>query len=234
MLSVSTMTMMTGGNGATVMAVLLCASLLGFLWHNRPPARIYLGDAGSLTIGFLIGALSIETALKGATGFLLAAPLVLMAVPFFDTLMAIVRRKLRGLGIGQADREHIHHCLQEQGLTRGQSLLVLAGISLLMAGTALAATYYKNDLIAVSACLLVPAALIAGRVFGHTETMLFARKLKGIGWMLLDAAGLGRRQEPTVAQDDAPDNEEPIKIPFEPNAPLAGVDPPGEQTKRVA
>ncbi len=127
--AIAALSEMQGFVGPMALALIFAGSLFGFLLHNWPPASIFLGDAGSLMIGFLIGALAIESSLKTATGFALAIPLALVSVPAFDTFMAIVRRKLTGKGIGEADRGHIHHCLQDRGLTRAQSLLIGTSIS---------------------------------------------------------------------------------------------------------
>src|SRR5690606_31002750 len=118
--------------GVAAIALIVAGSLTGFLCHNLPPARIFLGDSGSLLIGFLIGALSIESSLKTATGFAMTVPMILVSIPAFDTLMAILRRRLTGRGIGEGDRGHIHHRLQERGLTRLQTLIVIAGLSVAM------------------------------------------------------------------------------------------------------
>src|SRR5262249_3417259 len=87
-----------------ILTTVIAGGIIGFLCHNWPPARIFMGDAGSMTIGFLAGALSIQASSKTATTFTLAVPVVLMSVPLFDTAMAILRRKLTGRSIGEGDR----------------------------------------------------------------------------------------------------------------------------------
>src|SRR5262249_59995404 len=81
---------------AAVLALSLAGAVVGFLAFNWPPARIFLGDSGSLPLGFLVGALSLEAAAKKAAGLTLAVPVVLLSIPMFDTSMAILRRKLNG------------------------------------------------------------------------------------------------------------------------------------------
>ncbi|MEM7810317.1 MAG: MraY family glycosyltransferase [Planctomycetota bacterium] len=174
-------------------ALALGGGLLGFLSHNLPPARIFLGDSGSMLVGFLIGALSILSSLKTATGFAMAVPLILISLPAFDTLMAIVRRRLSGVGIGTGDRLHIHHRLRERGLTPGQTLAAIALLSLTMAVLCVVAAVYHNDRLGVLLCGGLLASLVVGRIFGHHEAMLTFRKLKTLATVIGETAGLGRR-----------------------------------------
>jgi len=170
-----------------LLATLLGGALLGFLGHNRPPARIFLGDCGSLPLGFLVGALSLEASAKKAAGLTLAVPFVLLSVPMFDTSMAILRRKLNGRKIGQGDRAHIHHCLRNRGLSPTQTLIVIGGLCSATALVAILSTVLGNDLIAIGACAVLMGLLVAGRVFGFDETLLLLRHLQAIGNFLKGA-----------------------------------------------
>lgn len=190
MLSVAALFVTKGEMGSATVALIAAGSVVGFLFHNWPPARIFMGDGGSLTIGYLVGALSIQASSKTATGLTLGVPLVIFSIPIFDTCMAIARRKLNGRGIGEGDRGHIHHRLQDHGLTRKQALLAIAGLSLVMAAAALMAVRLKNELAGLAICGSVLVALIAGRVFGHHETFLFLRHLRELGALLLDTSGV--------------------------------------------
>jgi UDP-N-acetylmuramyl pentapeptide phosphotransferase/UDP-N-acetylglucosamine-1-phosphate transferase len=176
------------------LSLVFAGALFGFLLHNWPPASIYLGDSGSLTIGFVIGALAIESSMKKATGFALAIPLVLVSVPVFDTCMAIVRRKLNGRGIGEADRGHIHHYLQDRGLSRAQSLLVISALCLAMAAVTLVSAYFQNDRLALGLCLSLLGLLIVGRVFGYDETVLFFRYIQAMSTLLAGTSGVLKTQ----------------------------------------
>lgn len=157
------------------LSIVLAGTLVGFLMHNWPPARIFLGDSGSLPLGFLIGALSLEASAKKAAGLTLAVPLVLLSVPMFDTSMAILRRKLNGLRIGNGDRAHIHHCLRDRGLTPTQTLLAIGAMCLVTAGGVLGATALNNDWVALAVCGLLLTVLVAGRLFGFNEMSLLGR-----------------------------------------------------------
>ena len=176
--SIAGLAAMKGVTPVATVALIFAACLLGFLVHNWPPARIFLGDSGSLQIGFVVGALSIEASLKKTTGFALAVPLVLLSVPVFDTAMAITRRVLTGRGIGEGDRLHIHHRLQARGFSRAQSLLAISGLCTTMAVVTLLSARYDSDVVALGMCSLLLVLLIYGRVFGYDETLLFLRGLR--------------------------------------------------------
>lgn len=167
-------------------AVVLAGGLVGFLVHNWPPARIFMGDCGSLPLGFLVGALSLQASAKKAFGVTLVVPAVLLTVPLIDTGMAILRRKLTGRKIGHGDRGHIHHLLRDRGLSPRQTLLVVGSLSALSACGAVVATLVDNDLIAVVVGLVLLCSLVGGRVFGFQETMLLARHFTAL-WSLLTA-----------------------------------------------
>ncbi|MBC19001.1 MAG: hypothetical protein CMJ74_01920 [Planctomycetaceae bacterium] len=167
-----------GQTGLAVLGFLFAASLLGFLFHNWPPARIFLGDAGSLLIGFMIAALSAGGALKTATGFVLIFPTVLLAIPIADTALAIVRRKLMGQGIGDGDRGHIHHRLQERGLSKVHSLLVISGLCIAMAAVVLITGHIQNDWLALLLGSAILTAGFLGRLLGFHELHLASRSLQ--------------------------------------------------------
>ena len=167
-----------GQTSLAAIGFLFAASLFGFLFHNWPPARIFLGDAGSLTIGFVIGALSTGGALKTATGFVLIFPTVLLAIPIADTALAIVRRKLMGRGIGDGDRGHIHHRLQERGLSKVNSLLVITGLCVAMAVVVLIAGQIQSDWLALVLGSAILSAGFLGRILGYHELHLANRSLR--------------------------------------------------------
>jgi UDP-GlcNAc:undecaprenyl-phosphate/decaprenyl-phosphate GlcNAc-1-phosphate transferase len=114
------------GNGeiALVCAALLGA-LLGFLRYNFNPARIFLGDSGSLFVGFMLAVLSVHGSMKSATAVLVVIPLFVLAIPLLDTTLAIVRRWLRGVPLSGADARHIHHQLLAFGFTHRRAAIIL-------------------------------------------------------------------------------------------------------------
>jgi UDP-GlcNAc:undecaprenyl-phosphate GlcNAc-1-phosphate transferase len=112
---------------AVVLAPLL-GCLLGFLRYNFNPATIFLGDCGSLSIGFVLGCCSIIWSQKSATILGMTAPLLALAIPLLDTSLAVVRRFLGGQPIFTADRGHIHHRLLDRGLTPRKVALLIYGL----------------------------------------------------------------------------------------------------------
>lgn len=181
-----------GNYDMAAVALVLAGAIVGFLIHNWPPARIYLGDSGSMTIGFFVGVLALQTSMKMTTTFTLAVPVVLLSVPIFDTLMAILRRKLEGKSVGDADRRHIHHRLQDSGLTKAQALVVLAGLCLLMAAASVVSVFVRSDAVAVGTCVVILLTLIVGRVFGYDETVLLFRSVRAAASLVFSSPKLFR------------------------------------------
>ena len=114
------------GDGALVLAAApLVGALCGFLRYNLNPASIFLGDSGSLSIGFLLGCFGIIWCQKSATLLGMTAPLIALAVPLLDTTLAIARRFLRHQPVFGGDRGHIHHRLLARGFTPSRVAYVL-------------------------------------------------------------------------------------------------------------
>lgn len=129
-------------SGQSLVAVLLCAvllgSCLGFLPWNWAPARIFMGDAGAMFLGFTLAAVSVEGALKSPAVVALAVPVLAVGLPVFDTLLAILRRLRGRQPIGAADRGHLHHRLMQMGLSPRDTVLILYFVSGWLAVSALA------------------------------------------------------------------------------------------------
>ncbi len=111
-----------------ILTVALAGSIVGFLRYNFAPASIFLGDSGSLFLGFLLGALAIEGSQKSATAVAVAIPLVSFGLPILDTAWALMRRALGKRPLFQGDLEHIHHMLLRRGLTRRQVVILLYAV----------------------------------------------------------------------------------------------------------
>jgi len=114
---------------AAHLTLALAGSLLGFLFFNFPPARVFMGDSGSMFLGYIIGGISIMGLLKTATILGLVFPLLVLGMPVTDLTFAIIRRKLRGLSMATADRGHLHHRLLDAGLSQRAAVLSMYGIS---------------------------------------------------------------------------------------------------------
>lgn len=178
--TIGVIALITGQSSAAMLAFAFAGAIAGFLFFNRPPAKVFLGDSGSMTIGFVVGALALGASVKKATGFALVVPLVLVSVPAFDTFMAIVRRKLSGQSMGDPDRRHLHHRLKDRGFSDTKVLLLISTVCLGMAGGAIAATLFDADWIAVASCMVLLGLLMLNRVFGHEEARLAIRHAQTI------------------------------------------------------
>ncbi len=115
-----------------ILATALAGSLLGFLPFNFNPARTFMGDTGSNFIGFTLAVISILGVAKTYTAIIVIAPLLVLALPIFDTSLAIIRRIIKEKSlkaIFKADRGHLHHKLIDKGYTQKQAVFILYGIS---------------------------------------------------------------------------------------------------------
>lgn len=146
----------------------LAGALLGFLYFNYPPAKIYMGDGGAYFLGFVIGILSIVNSHKGSVAAALIAPLFALALPILDVSLAIVRRGLKGLPFFRPDRKHIHHRLMEFGFSRQRTILTLYGICFLCLFLAFAIFWSQGQLLPLLAGFLFLIFLIAARSHGIT------------------------------------------------------------------
>lgn len=155
-----------------VIAVVLAGALAGFLPYNLPQASVFLGDSGSMVIGFLVGILGIQGSLKPSATLSIAAPVVVMTLPILDTALAVLRRRLTGRRFDTPDRQHIHHRLLDRGLTPWQALCVIGSFCLLSGAGATAATFCRNDALAWITALVLIVAMIRLRLFGHHELAL--------------------------------------------------------------
>ncbi|MBX7103249.1 MAG: undecaprenyl/decaprenyl-phosphate alpha-N-acetylglucosaminyl 1-phosphate transferase [Gemmataceae bacterium] len=163
--------------GVACVAVTLAGALLAFLGFNFPPASIYLGDAGSMLIGLVIGTLAIQASLKGPATVALAAPLALLAIPIFDTSAAILRRKLTGRSIFTTDRGHFHHVLLRHGFSNQKILFLVVVLCTIAGAGALVGSYLKNEFIAFAAFVAVLVILLVSRLFGIAELSLVKEKI---------------------------------------------------------
>lgn len=119
----------------------LLGAMLGFLRFNWPPARIFLGDSGSLVVGFLLAVLTVKGATRHNGAIYLLAPIFALAYPLLDTGISILRRWLRGEPLSRADGRHIHHQLRALGMGPRQSVLIICGLSAVTASLGLSATF---------------------------------------------------------------------------------------------
>jgi len=106
----------------------IAGAALGFLPFNFNPAKTFMGDCGSLFLGFMLAGISIET-MKTTTVIVLLIPIISLGFPIFDTLFAIIRRKVNGRPIMEADKGHLHHRIMERGMGQKRTVIILYAIS---------------------------------------------------------------------------------------------------------
>lgn len=150
------------------LAIALAGASLGFLRHNFPPARIFLGDAGSLMLGFLLAALALKLDLVGGAGITrLVIPIMILGVPIFDTLLVIIARTREGRPVFLGGTDHSSHRLTELGLSGTSVALATYTAQLLLCGAALLLVN-ADPAVVVGALMLVLviAAFILGRFLG--------------------------------------------------------------------
>lgn len=134
------LTLMSGRLDAAALAIALSGCCIGFLRFNFNPASIFMGDSGSLMLGFLLGVVALLGVTRTAALTTLIVPLIVAGVPIIDTFAAIVRRKRGHTGIGRADKGHIQHRLISQGFDQRQAVLLIYGWSIMLSVGAFAIT----------------------------------------------------------------------------------------------
>ncbi|MDD4787512.1 MAG: MraY family glycosyltransferase [Pirellulales bacterium] len=167
-LAIAAMAAISGQQHATIIALVLAGALGGFLAHNLPPARIYLGDCGSMVIGLVLATLALHAGPEAGAANLTHIG-ALLFVPLCDTLLAIVRRGLAGRGIMAADRGHVHHRLLDRGLGVWGSLAVLGGLSLGAGAMGCLVVLTGQEHWAWLGGLAAVAFCVRQQLFGHEE-----------------------------------------------------------------
>ena len=161
-------------------------ALLGFLKFNFPPAKVYLGDAGSMLIGFVLAAMAIRSMSKQTSAFAFFAPLALLSIPFIDTSAAIIRRRLTGRSIFEVDRGHLHHSLMKRGYSPAASILWVMVLSLTTATGGVLSLINQQSIYALVSIAVVIFVMIANRIFGNAELKLVTRKASGLANALIN------------------------------------------------
>jgi UDP-GlcNAc:undecaprenyl-phosphate GlcNAc-1-phosphate transferase len=165
-----------------VCALVLTGALAGFLRYNFNPASIFLGDSGSLFVGFSLAALSILGSQKASTAVAVAIPILAFGLPVVDTGVAIARRFVSGKPIFQGDREHIHHMLLQRGWSQRRVALVLYGVSAVFGLLAMLFVNSGSSLTAVVLFVVGVAVVIAlGNLRYHEVDELRASVKRNIG-----------------------------------------------------
>ena len=164
------------------LAIILIASTTGFLVYNFHPAKIFMGDTGSLFLGYSISVLSMLGLFKNIAIFSFVIPIVILGVPIFDAIFAILRRVLKRKKLFSPDKSHLHYCLLELGFSHKKSVLIIYGISAFFGFSAIifsATTMWTGiSVVAVVTILLRLLALHKPqqKVFQHLILRLIGQK----------------------------------------------------------
>ena len=166
-----------------LMMAALAGACLGFLPYNMNPAKIFMGDTGSMFLGYILAVTSIQGLFKFYAVISFAVPFILLGLPIFDTGFAIIRRIMKGQSPLQADRGHVHHRLIDLGFDQKQSVAILYAFSALMGLTAviLAKTSESKLIVlalAVIVCFFLGMTLMSFEKRHQKETQELLEKMK--------------------------------------------------------
>lgn len=159
-----------------VLAATLAGSLLGFLGYNFPPARIFLGDTGSLLLGLLLSVISLVESRKATLALALLVPIVAMLVPILDTCLAIVRRVRNGQHPFRGDTEHLHHRLLMLGLNQRQAVLLMWAASAYFGWLAFVLSVLPKERVLWAFGLLGAGVYAALALLRHMERRAMSRE----------------------------------------------------------
>ena len=154
-------------------AIALVGACLGFLRYNRYPAKIFLGDTGSLLLGFVLAAVSIQSSFKTTAGIALVLPLIALLLPLADLTIAFFRRALRGRNPFTGDRKHLHHKLVEMGFSPKEAVRLFYLLTINLGLIALVMKFAGREL---AAGMLFLVGLIVFLFFKILEDFRFSIK----------------------------------------------------------
>ena len=233
-----------GRNQPAVLAALTAGAALGFLVHNFPPARSFMGDCGSNLLGLLMGVVAVEGPVKTSVVVSFVAPLILLAVPFLDTTFVVLKRLKYRRPIYASDNEHFHHRMARIGFSRRRTISYLYAWTLMLAGLALALRFvpysdHKGHLHTGWTLVIVALALIAAAAsvyLVYVLEILKFRRLAAVRMRVLRPEASVAEIEHDIAReletgemqavsmpphDSAADGDQPLRGPRRPPQPVA-------------
>ena len=149
-----------------ILTAALAGSATGFLFYNSHPAKIFMGDTGSMFLGFMLAGISVIGAVKSATTIALVVPILALGVPIFDTTFAIIRRLLGGQPIFKPDKGHLHHRLLSIGFTQRQAVFLMYVISALLGLSAVALTEVSRQMAMLILLVVIVVILYGAKKLG--------------------------------------------------------------------
>ncbi len=178
----------TGGlTEVAAVSLAVAGALAGFLCFNFPPARIFLGDGGAYFIGYGIAALSLQSSQKGSVAAVLLVTVIALGLPIMDTLLALIRRAVRGFPLFRPDAEHIHHRLKGLGFSERRLVLLMYFVTVTLSVLALSVFWSQGRTLPIAVGFLFLLLVLAVRYLGYVWS-----------WADLDlqvVQSFGRRQE---------------------------------------
>lgn len=176
LVTISVTSILSGRSDIAALSLVLAGSIMGFLFFNFHPAKIFMGDCGALYIGFMISVISLLGFGYNASGFFtLGAPIIVLMVPIMDTLIAILRRKIHHKKFSEADRGHLHHNLMfKLNLGQRKSVLILYLVTLLFSLSSY--LYYYNQM---AGTILFISLMVLFEIFVEITDMI-SRKYKPV------------------------------------------------------
>lgn len=159
------------GGQAAFLSLALVGSLLGFIRYNFYPSKIFMGDSGSLFLGFILAILSIISNPESRTLLSLIVPVLILGVPIFDIIFAFARRLFSKKPIFQADKDHIHHRFLKLGFSQRKTVLILWLLSLFLGGSGLVMNFLTYG---QRITLFISITIVLG--FGASKTGLIGKK----------------------------------------------------------
>ena len=166
------LSVLAGRLDAAALSIAVAGAALGFLRYNFNPASIFMGDSGSLTLGFALGTVSLLSVTRFAGLTTIIVPLVIAAVPIIDTFSAIVRRLRGHVSISHADRGHIHHRLMAEGFDQRQAVLLMYSWTALLCVGSVVMTLVDTVPRIVIFCVLLGASMVFARHLHLFEPVL--------------------------------------------------------------
>lgn len=169
-----------GVPGDALVVLMMVGACVAFLRYNFHPATIFLGDAGSLFIGFTLAAVALEISANSSLAVTLGLPFLALGVPFFDTMLAIWRRGMRKYfpkvfperavgGVMEADKEHLHHRILGMGFKQHQVALVLYGVNAAVVGVGLLSQLFANRAVGIVMIAFMGGVFVVVRHLARTE-----------------------------------------------------------------
>ncbi len=157
LITISLLAISMGDSTSALIGLILLGSTLGFLVYNFYPAKIFMGDTGSLFLGYMISVLSVTGLYKNVTLFSLIVPIIILAIPILDTAFAIVRRIVHNNPISAPDKFHLHHCIIRLGFSHRQTVIMIYAMSSLFS---IAAVIFTKSTLWGATTIIISLAIL--------------------------------------------------------------------------